>query len=102
MFDYFDTEILPALNKLTTITNQTPKVKVLPFTKTPVTTDQQIADEVATLFELIEEGYDRNSPEVLRTLASFAELCGGVYHDVCSICGSYPMTVNCNNAGCDI
>lgn len=24
-----------------------------------------------------------------------------VVNGTCSICGSYPMTANCNNAGCD-
>jgi len=25
-----------------------------------------------------------------------------VVNNTCDICGSYPMTTNCNNAGCDV
>ena len=38
--------------------------------------------------------------DVIRMVANIVECTGGEL-DACSNCGAMPLTVNCNNAGCD-
>ena len=64
-----------------------------------------------TTSETIQEQIDylrddtTSEEEFYQSLCYIVELCAGKelsnYIDVCSICGSAPMTTNCNNAGCD-
>jgi hypothetical protein len=44
---------------------------------------------------------DESSPAFLETLAYLVNLCGGELPDTCMLCGSHPMSVNCNNANCE-
>lgn len=39
--------------------------------------------------------------DVIRMVANIVECTGG-HLDACSLCGAMPMSVNCNNAGCDV
>lgn len=61
--------------------------------------DQALLEANIGWLEIVASGRVPTS-EVIKHIASIVELTGG-FLDACSMCGAMPMTVNCNNAGCD-
>lgn len=57
---------------------------------------EDIETEVTSILSFVPLSQDK---EILRSIASIVELCGGDIN-MCSNCGAWPLTVNCNNARC--
>lgn len=59
--------------------------------------DQKLIDDALDQLHELCEGED---PKLVNQLVTDIVNYSGGQIDMCSVCGSYPMTSNCNNANC--
>lgn len=62
--------------------------------------NRQIVEECIDYFVIATQGRLERE-DVVRHIADIVNCTGGDI-DACHHCGAMPLTVNCNNAGCDV